>query len=75
MTAEQLTDLAADKQHRESRTHRLVGASLLGFFAIAVVVKLITDDYTHPMLPVLAGAAGAGAFYLMLKAIRHWHRP
>ena len=75
MTDGQLRDVVANKEHRATRTSRLTGGSIFALFSVAVVGMLVTEDYTHPMLRVLAVAAGAAAVYLFAKAIRNWHRP
>ncbi len=75
MTDDELGDLAARKAHREARSGWLTGAVISGGFAVAVVAKVLTDDYTHPMLAVLGVAAGVAAVYWFTRAIRRWNRP
>jgi ABC-type Fe3+-siderophore transport system permease subunit len=53
----------------------LTGAVISAVFAVAVVGKALTDDYTHPMLLVLGVAAAVAAVFWFAKAIRSRNRP
>jgi hypothetical protein len=75
MTDEELRDLAVRKAHREARSGWLVGAVFSALFAIAVLMMVLSDEYTHPMLRVLGVVAGIAAVYWFAKATRLWNRP
>ncbi len=75
MTDEELGDLVARKEHREARSGWLLGAVLSAVFAVAVLMMVLSGDYTHPMLRVLGVVAGVASVYWFAKVIRRWTGP
>jgi hypothetical protein len=72
MTDAQLGGLATQKAHREARSGWLLGAVLSAVMAVAVLMMVLSGDYTHPMLRVLGVVAAVAAVYWFTKAIRRW---
>jgi hypothetical protein len=75
MTDEELGDLAVGKAHREARSGWLLGGFLSAVIAVAVLMMVLSGDYTHPMLRVLGVVAGVAAVYWFSKAIHRWNAP
>jgi hypothetical protein len=60
---------------RRTPSAAAVGAVLSALFAVAVLMMVLSGEYTHPMLRVLGVVAGVAVVYWFAKATRLWNRP